>query len=329
MVDFLNELDSVVVDLTVDQSQLDKEDAERFRGKAEVMFPKVKKAVQGLHTAADKLDKVWSDGKIIRASGTSVGILGGVVTIIGGIATVMTAGAATPLLAAGMGVGFIGAGTNLTGRVRELFITSNEVKKAEGDLKEALDSIRDVQEIIRGWLENKDISRLRQICTLAEANKWSKPVLKLLAIILGAAKEAYKGSKAFAAPTAKAFASEASKAGAKAAGMVGVRAAGEAGTGAAGKTGAQSVGKAGAKAAGQATAGATDDIINAGTKAGKIAGGVIIGISAVFLAWDIAELGFTIRDLVENKGSEAAKDLRKKAEKLENIVKRLEKEGSV
>lgn len=329
MGEFLSELDSVVVDLSVDQSQLDKEDAERFRKKAEVMFPKVEKAVQGLRTAADALDKVWSDGKIIRASGTSVGILGGFITLIGGIATVMTVGAATPLIASGMVIGFMGAGTNLTGRIIELYINSKEIKKAECDLKEALDSIRDVQAIIKGWLEKKDISRLRQIFTLAEAKTWSKPALKLLAVILCAATEAYKGSKAFAAPTAKAFASEAGKVGAKAAGMAGVGAAGKAGTGAAGKTGAESASKAGAKAAGKASVGATDDVIKAGAKAGKIAGGVIIGISAAFLAWDIAELGFTIRDLVENKGSDAAKDLRQKADKLENIMKRLEKEGSV
>lgn len=199
MGEILSELDSVVVDLSVGQSQLDEEDAERFRKIAEVMFPKVEKAVQGLRTAADRLDKVWT-------TKCSVGILGGFITVFGGIATVMTAGAATPLLASsGMVIGVMGAGTTVTGRIIELFINSKEIKKAESDLEEALDSIRHVQAIMEGWLEKK----------------------------------------------------------------------------------------------------------------------------AAFLAWDIAELGFTIRDMVENKRSDAAKDFRQKADKLENIMKRLEEKRSV
>ena len=39
-------------------------------------------------------------------------------------------------------------------------------------MKEALDSMKDVQEIIHKWLKNKTISRLHYICLLAEANLW-------------------------------------------------------------------------------------------------------------------------------------------------------------
>ena len=82
---FLNELDSVVVDLSVDQSQLDAADAIEFKDKAEVMFHNVNKALKSLHAAADKLDEAWSTAKITRVSGTSIGIVGGVLTIIGGL----------------------------------------------------------------------------------------------------------------------------------------------------------------------------------------------------------------------------------------------------
>ena len=86
--------------------------------------------------------------------------------------------------------------------------------------------------------------------------------------------------------------------------------------------------KGAAKAAGKAGAGAADDVLQAGIKAGgKLAGGFIIGISTVFLTWDIIDLGFTIRDLVEKKGSDAAKELKQKAEILENIMKEYEEEG--
>ena len=327
---FLNKLDSAVVDLSVDQSQLDATDAIEFKDKAEVMFHNINKALKSLHAAADKLDEAWSTAKIFRVSGTSIGIVGGVLTIIGGVATVMTAGAATPLLAAGMGAGVLGAGTNIVGNIKESLINSKEIKKAEGDLKEALESIKNVRGTIDKWLEHKKISTLHKIYKMAEAKRWSKPVIKLIGVILLAAKEAYKESQAFAGPAAKFVASEAGKAAVKSAGIAGVGAAGKAGAKSAGKAGAESTGKAGAKAAGKAGAGAVDDVLQAGTKAGgKLAGGLIIGISTVFLTWDIVDLGCTIRDLVEKKGSDAAKDLRQKAEILENIMKKLEEEGSI
>merc|ERR1712183_11432 len=49
----------------------------------------------------------------------------------------------------------------------------------------------------------------------------------------------------------------------------------------------------------------------------KVAGQVIIGISAAFLVWDAIDLGFTISDLVRKQGSHAAKVLREKAQTLE------------
>ena len=82
---------------------------------------------------------------------------------------------------------------------------------------------------------------------------------------------------------------------------------------------AQAVTKAGAQAA--------DDVAQAsakaGAKAGNVAGGVIIGVSAFFLAWDLYDLHCTITDLVENKGSDAAKFLRAKADELEQICSHL------
>ena len=83
------------------------------------------------------------------------------------------------------------------------------------------------------------------------------------------------------------------------------------------KAGAQEATKAGAQLADDVVGGAakgsiqaTDYVAQAGAKAsanaGKVAGKVIIGISAVFLVWDLFDLGFTIRDLLEKKGWDAA-----------------------
>merc|ERR1712004_965487 len=52
----------------------------------------------------------------------------------------------------------------------------------------------------------------------------------------------------------------------------------------------------------------------------KVAGQVIIGISAAFLVWDAIDLGFTINDLVRKQGSKAARVLREKAAMLEGAL---------
>ena len=89
------------------------------------------------------------------------------------------------------------------------------------------------------------------------------------------------------------------------------------------KAGAQvadDVMQAGAKAGAQAA----DDVAQTGAKAGaqagsKLAGGLIIAVSIPFLVFDAIDLGVTIRDLIEEKGSEAAKFLRERADELEKL----------
>ena len=53
----------------------------------------------------------------------------------------------------------------------------------------------------------------------------------------------------------------------------------------------------------------------------KVAGQVIIGVSAAFLVWDAIDLGFTITDLVRKRGSHAGRVLREKAELLESALR--------
>ena len=108
-------------------------------------------------------------------------------------------------------------------------------------------------------------------------------------------------------------------------GQAGLQAAGQAGAQAAGQAGVQTAGQAGAQAAGRAGAQAAGDLVESSAKAGakagtKLAGGLIIGVSAFFLVVDAIDLGFTIRDLVEEKGSEAATSLREKADELEQLI---------
>ena len=93
---------------------------------------------------------------------------------------------------------------------------------------------------------------------------------------------------------------------AKAAGRAGAKAAGQAGAKAAGQAGAKADAQAGAKEEGQAGA-------KAGTK-------LVLGVSAFFLVVDTIDLCFTIRDLIVDKGSDAASLLRQKADELEEML---------
>ncbi len=444
-------LQRMLADLSDSEKQQAKEDLAVLQGKTKNVVFKVHVTAKSLRKAANKLDEVWKDCKIAHAFGTTAGIVGGVLTIGGGIATIMTLGAAAPLLLVGMGVGAAGAGTNLGTSIVEAAINSNEIKKAEADLKETLECINEVNTTIKLWLDRKEESRLLYIfCLAMQTLELSEPVIKLLqqvilnitsipAIIVEAATRVFldvgkagvkAGGKAGARAAGKAGAKAAGKAGAKAAGKAGAKAAGKAGAKAAGKAGAKAAGKAGTKAAGQAsakaagqtgvqvagqagiqvagqtgvhvsvqaagqtgvqvsvqaagqtgvqaagqisvqaagqtgvqvsvqaagqtgvqaagqtgvqaaaqagvetvgqagaqTAGrvgaqAAGDVAESGAKAGakagsKLAGGLIIGVSAAFLVWDAIDLGFTIRDLVQDKGSEAASALREKADELE------------
>ena len=70
--------------------------------------------------------------------------------------------------------------------------------------------------------------------------------------------------------------------------------------------------------------GNADDIGEAGARglmlSSKVFGGVMIGINAVFIIWDGVELGKTIHDLVKEKGSAAAAEIRKFANDLESVT---------
>ena len=284
---------------------------------------KIQITVDSFRAAADKLDQVWRDCKIAHAAGTTGGIISGCLAL-GGI--VMSGGAATPFLLAGLGFGVGGAVTNIGTSCVEASINSSEIEKAEKLWREALDSINVVTTTVQSWLNKKEMARIAYILYLAEAFEFVDPVLlnllhDMVSTAFGIPINILKRLSAAAAP---------SKAGAKLLTEVGA----QGGKGIAqladdaaqvGKTGLQvaddmaQVGKAGLQA--------SDDVAQAGAKAGsksagKYAGKVLIAANIAFLMVDCIDLGFTVRDLVKNKGSEAAKDLRRKAKQLEDLLKK-------
>ena len=284
---------------------------------------KIQITADSFRAAADKLDQVWRDCKIAHAAGTTGGIISGCLAL-GGI--VMSGGAATPFLLAGLGFGVGGAVTNIGTSCVEASINSSEIEKAEKLWREALDSINVVTTTVQSWLDKKEMARIAYILYLAEAFEFVDPVLlnllhDVVSTVFGIPINILKRLSAAAAP---------SKAGAKLLTEVGA----QGGKGIAqladdaaqvGKTGLQvaddmaQVGKAGLQA--------SDDVAQAGAKAGsksagKYAGKVLIAANIAFLMVDCIDLGFTVRDLVKNKGSEAAKDLRKKAKQLEDLLEK-------
>ena len=285
---------------------------------------KIQITADSFRAAADKLDQVWRDSKIAHAAGTTGGIISGCLALAG--VTVMTGGAATPFLLAGLGFGVGGAVTNIGTSCVEASINSSEIEKAEKLWREALDSINVVTTTVQSWLNKKEMARIGYILYLAEAFEFVDPVLlnllhDMVSTAFGIPINILKKLSAAAAP---------SKAGAKLLTEVGA----QGGKGIAqladdaaqvGKTGLQvaddmaQVGKAGLQA--------SDDVAQAGAKAGsksagKYAGKVLIAANIAFLMVDCIDLGFTVRDLVKNKGSEAAKDLRRKAKQLEDLLKK-------
>ena len=304
--------------LPEDEKQQDKRDLKELQEKTERMNSHARETIRSLRAAAKKLDNVWWDCKTAHAVGTSVGIVGGLLSIGGGIATVMTAGTATPLLVAGLSLGGAGATTNIGAAAVEALINSAEIKKAEEQLGETMNSINEVNRIVQKILMAKETARLIYIYYLAKTLKLGGPaVLKILRELVFFSAGTPTKMVVQVAETVMACAQTVTLAGAKAATQGGAQGAG--------KAAAQSVDDV-VRATGQAGVQAADDVVQAGARAGSEAvgeavGKVVIVVNVAFVVWDAIDLGFTIRDLVENKGSEAAKVLRQKADKLESAMK--------
>lgn len=264
------------------------EDLKELHGIMKKMFYKAQDTAKGLRETADKLHELWRDCKIANAAGTTAGIAGGVLTVGGGIATIMTARAVAPLLILGMGIGVAGAGTNLGASIVESSINSNVIKKAEKDSKENLQHINDVNNTVQLWLDRTEEARLLYIgCLAVRTLDINVSTLKFLQVLPAV------HLPATIVEVGRRLALEAGKTSA----VQAARRARALGARRAGAQGAANVAQAGA--------------------GGKLAGRLIIGASILLLVWDAIDLGFAIRDIVENKGSEEAICLRQKADQLD------------
>jgi len=276
-------------DLTKAQKQEDSKDLKELEVKTKKMISKATDTINSLRTAANKLDEVWKTSKETQATGKRCKIAGGLLALAGGIATAMTMGAATPLLVAGMGIGAVGAGADLVTSLKEASINSAEIKKAEEKLKDTSNSIKDVTNTVQLWRETKEDVRLLYICCLAELSQDDNGLLKKLlqdlvlhSIMLSANVLGVTGR---AALSSEVF-------------LANVAVQGVA------KAAATGLADSGAKAAGQ------------------VASTVMIGVGAALVIWDFMDLQYTVKEIVEDKGSEAARCLRQKADEIESALRK-------
>lgn len=254
--------------------------------KANTVISKVKSTIASFLKAPDKIDTVWKVSKTAHAAGTVGSIAGGLLTIAGGIARAMTMDAASPLLIAGVGIGVAGVNTNLVARLKEASIESPEIKKAEEKLKDTRDSVNDMKDTIRLWMKTKEDVRLLYICYLAELNK-NDLVKGLLwdQVLHPIMVSALNVSRPEMKPPSRRRMSLKDIA----------------------VHGVANVARTG--------------LIGGGTKvAGQVAGKVMIGVSAVLVICDAIDLHYTIKDIVEDKGSGAARCLRQKADELKSLL---------
>jgi len=233
-----------------------------------------------LERAADYLDSVWLRCRVSKTMGTSVSLVGGGLTIAGGILTIATAGVATPVLIAGIATSSIGAATNIGTSIVEKLLNSKQIKDLnaafERDKMLTTKFERQIEEVKRHQ-DSPHLSLLYySIKQFLGADHLLMAILKevLVEVLVDVNGEEEKREPAF-------LMKQESKDGVQYNPL-----------------------DAGALVEG-------GKVI--GQNSFKMAGQVIIGVSAAFLVWDAIDLGFTISDLVRKKGSHSAKVLRDKA----------------
>jgi len=302
-------------------------------------------AIKQLRNAADYLDKVWKDCRIASAVGTGANIAGGVLSIAGGMATIMTAGAAVPLLVAGGALGVAGSCSNIGTAVVEKCINSSIVQETDEAVRNANRAIEKVQKLFNAIKTGKNQVRLVLMAGMAirmldknhllvkllkdvvHPDMWAKALPSVMTALNTVTELAVGAMGKVVSAVEGRLLEGTSKQGMTIGVNVGSRTCTSSrtklGTGTAKNVrtkltakGAKRVGKpAGAKATQEV---GTKVETKAASKAA--AGKVIIGVNAVFLVLDAMELAMTVRDIVENQGSEAARSLRCKADEYEALL---------
>lgn len=280
-------------DLSMAEKLEDSKDLEELLVKTKKMISKATDTMKSLRTAATKLDDLWKTCRCKTVHATLGVILGGILSFTGGIRTKMIVGSAAPLLLSGIVVGFPEAGANVLTSCVEASINSLAIKEAEKNLQDIRDSINDVNNTIHMWLKTKKDVNLLYICCLAAVTQDRNDLLiKLLenvvlrTLMLSVNDVGVTGRVALSSGV-RVFVAD-----------VAVQSAAQAVT--------KGLASSGAKAA-----------VSESQAAGQVASKLMIGVKAALVVWDDIDLTYTIKDIVQDKGSDAARSLRLKADELE------------
>ena len=277
-------------DLSEAVKQQDRKDLQELQVKTRKFISKARDTDKSCRTAADKLDAVCKDCRNARVTGSIGSILGGCLAI--GV-TVMTGGAAAPL-AFGAAIGAVGATTTVGSSTYEAYKNSSEIKKAEKDLQETSDRRNEVKKTIELWLVKKEKKRLMYICCHAQMTlKASDPaVIEILQELVVPHLE--RSATPMELKMLERIGWTVLQAASIAAVTGGVQ--------------------AGVKVA---LGGAMQGAAQVGAQASSR---LLLGVGTLFVSWELINLSFTIRDIVQNQGSEAAQRLRQKADELESAI---------
>lgn len=307
----MNEILEKINILSEDEKLQYRRDWEEFKDETNAMTSNGKKTAKRLRAIADRLDQGWWDYKMAYAAGTTACVVGGVVTL-------MTGGVAGGVAATGIGIA--GALVNMQAGYRYDTSDFAEMEEAQKLLKETGDKYNAFRKRIHDtdWSLGKESVRLMYIYGLAKAHKVTSPqvlmILRELVLYSVGIPSVEKGTIALLE---------------KAVFNLGAKTAFQGGAGGAAKAGTQAtddVLQAGAKTstkeASKGGAQTADDLAEVVSKTVvKLPENIMVVANTAFLVKDAIDLGFTIKDLVQNKGHEAAKDLREKAKEIEDAFK--------
>ena len=283
-----------------------------------------------LRASAEYLDSVWLRCRVSKTMGTSTSIVGGGLTIAGGVLTTMTAGLASPILIAGIATSSVGAATNIGTSLVEKILNSKQVR----DMNAAFQRDKDITGKLDSQLENvkvyRDSPQLESLLLFAQQllNADHIVVTLLKGILLSDDDQNnnitdYQNTKNKDAELVAPLKEEDTG-------------------GILPESDMATEGLVVAGVATMATSAAYSQVLSAskdgvkynpmdagvfvesgkviGSNSFRVAGQVIIGISAAFIVWDAIDLGFAISDLVRKRGSSASKILREKADYLETAL---------
>ena len=286
-----------------------------------------------LRASAEYLDSVWLRCRVSKTMGTSTSIVGGGLTIAGGVLTTMTAGLAAPILIAGIATSSVGAATNIGTSLVEKILNSKQVrdmnaaferdKDITGKLDSQLEKVKSYREsphletllIFAQQLLNADhivVTLLKGILltnddqnnnVTEEQETKHEEIVTPLSEEDNSASMFSPGDCTTVSPERLVTAGVATMATSAASSSL------------------LSASKDGVKYSPMDAGVFVESGKVIGSNSFRVAGQVIIGISAAFIVWDAIDLGFAISDLVRKRGSSASKILREKANFLETALK--------